>query len=257
MLLRTQQLHHRDPFERSRVCPSSSRRFSQRKQYGQADLKDGFTAEVFIGKADDARLTAWLRVPLPWFQSHTTSFFPDETHSTIRKIFTSPHEPYHKRIFCGYCGTHLTRWSEDPGDKAENLSITIDSIFGKDLRILEELGLLYDDDDDDVDPSIMKLEQTDIVEKTGLPEPIDHDATHTTVHHSQAGDLFWTEELTEENRLGQPHRTKRGRGRNAGGTITVEWEITEVVDDTSEAEHGSGRGKRKLGAVGPGDEACG
>ena len=44
--------------------------------------------EVFF---DDRAETAYLRVPLTRYQSFTTSFFPDETHSSIRRIFVPQH----------------------------------------------------------------------------------------------------------------------------------------------------------------------
>lgn len=165
----------------------------------------------------------------------------------IRKTFTPPHEPHYKKIFCGYCGTHLTRWSEDPEDEAEILSITVDSIFGEDMVTLDELGLLHDDEDDDVDRPTVKLEQKGIMEEPSIQGSVTcEDKSQTTVQPGAEEDVFWTEELTEQTRFGQSRKTKRHRGRNTGSTMIVEWEITEIVDDASEAESGSGRGKRKL-----------
>jgi hypothetical protein len=43
--------------------------------------------EIFF---DDRTDNAYLRVPLSRYQSFTTAFYPDETHSSIRRIFT-PH----------------------------------------------------------------------------------------------------------------------------------------------------------------------
>ncbi|KAJ5226322.1 hypothetical protein N7468_007547 [Penicillium chermesinum] len=87
-------------------------------------------AHVYFDSSRDNRrlygtpLTAWLRVPLDWYESYTTSFFPDETHSSIRRAFAPPHAPETRRIFCGFCGTPLTFWTEEPREEAEFLSIS-------------------------------------------------------------------------------------------------------------------------------------
>ncbi|GAA86802.1 similar to An01g13960 [Aspergillus luchuensis IFO 4308] len=120
-----------------------------RNQY-QIRLPDNITdhAHVYLDTGRDNRrfhaapLTAWLRVPLTWYQSHTQSYFPDETHSTIRRIFSPHHAPHTQRVFCGYCGTPLTFWSEDPREEAEYMSVSIGSLFGDGQRMLEDLELL-------------------------------------------------------------------------------------------------------------------
>ena len=47
-----------------------------------------------------------------------------------------------KRHFCGFCGTPLSYWSENPKSEAEFISLTLGSLVGDDLRDLDELGLL-------------------------------------------------------------------------------------------------------------------
>jgi hypothetical protein len=44
--------------------------------------------EIFF---DDHTENAYLRVPISRYQSFTTAFYPDETHSSIRRTFTPQH----------------------------------------------------------------------------------------------------------------------------------------------------------------------
>jgi len=81
-------------------------------------------------------------VPLTWYESSTFAFFGDETHATIRRCYTSPNDQSSKRYFCGFCGTPLSYWSEEPPSEADYISLTLGSLAGSDLQDLEELGLL-------------------------------------------------------------------------------------------------------------------
>lgn len=172
----------------------------------------------------------------------------------IRKIFTSAREPHSKRIFCGYCGTHLTYWSEAPDDEADYLNVTVGSLFGQDLRTLAELGLLPDGigEDDTVNehPERGATDGTEVEQLARRGAQIQR-----RVRRGVDGDMAWMEEMIDGSRLGRLHKTKKGIGRSADGTTTVEWEITEIMDDGSEEEPGAGRGKRKLGEGVSGEDA--
>src|SRR2546423_1742983 len=48
---------------------------------------------IQTGRAQATPLTSWLRIPLAWYSSHTISYFPDETHISIRRVYTSPKQP--------------------------------------------------------------------------------------------------------------------------------------------------------------------
>lgn len=189
------------------------------------------------GRSQAAPLTAWLRVPLSAFQSYTTSFFPDETHSDIRRTFTPEDEPYAKRNFCGYCGTHLTYWTEQPSSESDFLSVTVGSLRGEDLRNLEELGLLSEDA-----PTSSISSQ--------VPDSSSNGTINRTETQGTTDGLPWFEEMIEGSRLGRVSKIRRGVGRSADGSTTVEWEVTEWTDDGSGIEQGGGTGKRKLGALG-------
>ncbi|RAL16850.1 uncharacterized protein BO97DRAFT_402461 [Aspergillus homomorphus CBS 101889] len=157
-------------------------------------LSDNVTdhAQVYFDSSEDNRrshgspLTAWLRVPLSWYQSHTQSYFPDETHASIRRIFSPHHAPHTQRVFCGFCGTPLTYWSENPREEADFMSVSVGSLLGEDQRMLEDLDLLppvapssdegeevEDEDEDDVEevPRVVEGELIDMDEEAEDVEP--------------------------------------------------------------------------------------
>jgi hypothetical protein len=172
----------------------------------------------------------------------------------IRKIFTPVHEPHCKRIFCGYCGTHLTYWSETPEEEANYMNVTVGSIFGEDLRTLEDLGLLPDDFDE-YDVAVRHQNQGNTGSTNTLQFPRHDDPVQRTVRRGVEGDMTWMEEMIDGSRLGRLQKTKRGISRSADGSTRVEWEIAELVDSGSEQESGAGRGKRKLGEAISGRDA--
>lgn len=164
----------------------------------------------------------------------------------IRKTFTPVHEPHAKRNFCGFCGTHLTHWSEAQADEADYLNVTVGSLFGEDLRTLEDLGLLPDDMDDN-DVAETQPETNGAAGTNATQVARREDAIQRRVRRGVQGDVTWMEEMIDGSRLGRSQKKKRGVATNAAGTTRVEWEITEIVDEGVETEPGSGRGKRKLG----------
>jgi len=197
-------------------------------------------AEVIFDKSNAHRrahaspLSAWLRVPLSWYHSTTYAFFDDETHSTIRRVYTSPEEQHSKRHFCGFCGTPLSYWSESPPSEAEYISLTLGSLTASDLRDLEELGLLPDGSTADVDTQTSEaaVPGTNISEYEGLP---------------------WFETMIEGSNLGRVKRSK-GKGLTKDGRVRVEWEIVEWTDDGAEGDTQM-TSKRKLAAVDGSDAA--
>lgn len=190
-------------------------------------------------------MTAWLRVPIAWYQSHTRSYYPDETHSTIRRTFTPLHAPHCKRIFCGFCGTPLTYWTEEPVSESDYLQITVGSLLGDDIRALEDLNLLPQDIDVDT------LTQTDAPADTDQDRAVTStgNATTRTERSGISGDLSWFEEMISGSALGRTKRIRRGMGVNADGTKRVEWEVTEIGAGDDDSDSGTGRGKRKIGDV--------
>jgi len=198
---------------------------------------DKTNAHRTLGRTQGSPLSAWLRVPLTWYHSTTYAFFDDETHSSIRRVYTSPEEQHAKRHFCGFCGTPLSYWSESPPSEAEYISLTLGSLTGSDLRDLGDLGLLPKEALGDVD--------TDVSEAV---------APHTEGNVILAEDhqgLPWFETMIEGSNLGKVKRS-RGHGQTTDGRMKVEWEVVELIDDGAENE-AAGNGKRKHADVEGGD----
>ena len=183
------------------------------------------------GRSLASPLTAWLKIPLGWYQSHTTSFFPDERHNDIRRIFTPPDAPNSKRVFCGFCGTHLSSWREQPVSEADYLHVTLGSLLGEDLGALEELGLLPDEVSSDIATSEA---QSQVVQR-------DNGSLDRSSREGRIGGVPWFEEMIEGSRLGRTEKTRRGHAKNADGTTRIEWEVSEFTDEGS----GTPRAKRK------------
>jgi hypothetical protein len=188
-------------------------------------------------------------VPIAWYQSHTRSYYPDETHSTIRRTFTPLHAPHCKRIFCGFCGTPLTYWTEEPVSESDYLQVTVGSLLGDDIRALEDLDLLPQDVEVDT------LTQADAPADTDQDKVVTSTskATTRTERSGTTGDLPWFEEMISGSALGRTQRTRRGMGMSADGTTRVEWEVTEIGAGDDDSDSGTGRGKRKIGDVGSHD----
>jgi len=179
-------------------------------------------------------------VPLTWYESSTFAFFGDETHATIRRCYTSPNDQSSKRYFCGFCGTPLSYWSEEPPSEADYISLTLGSLAGSDLQDLEELGLLPKEATEDAE------NDKEVIEKAVT------DVKGGDVEASEA--LPWFETMVEGSRLGKMKKM-RGTRRSGNGRMTVEWEIVEWTDDNEERENDAAQqaGKRKLGDVGEDD----
>jgi len=182
---------------------------------------------------------AYLRVPLAYYFSSTTSLFSDETTSMIHKLFEADHE---QRRFCGFCGTPLSYWTEEPRSEANYIQLALGSLFPEDLADLEELGLLPESDED----------QTEAQAKAGdkdtqmLGAEDDGQERELVIRQGRevVGGVPWLDSLTEGSRLGTL-RTTKGSGTNNSGTLRVEWEIVEWTED--DAPSSPRNGKRKLG----------
>lgn len=195
-------------------------------------------------------LTAWLRIPVSWYQSHTQSYYLDETHSAIRRIYTSPHTPHVKRIFCGFCGTHLTYWSEEPSSESEYLQVTVGSLRGEDISALEDLDLLPKDTEIG---TVTGGDAAADAKPDGALASTSRNITRTEERGTTEG-LSWFEEMISGSALGRSQTTRRGVGTSADGTTRVEWEVTEIHTGDGDEDSGTGRGKRKIGDLGgPGD----
>ncbi|KAK3333897.1 hypothetical protein B0T19DRAFT_140353 [Cercophora scortea] len=182
-------------------------------------------------------LAAFLRVPLGWYRSITIPFYSDETSAKIHRVYTSPFEEHAMRHFCGFCGTPLSYWSEEPRSEADFIHLTLGSLSPEDLADLEDLGLLPSSDDEAEETVASPPKQQDIkMAEAGGEEVV-------TINNRQTvGGLPWLDTLTQGSKLGHLRSTK-GRSQNRSGTVRIEWEIVEW----NEEEESPRNGKRKLG----------
>ncbi|KAI0971693.1 hypothetical protein F4678DRAFT_71757 [Xylaria arbuscula] len=175
-----------------------------------------FDSDVNHRISSASPLSAFIRVPLIWFHSEVFPFFPDETRSTIRRQYAHPAERHIQRSFCGYCGTPLSYWSEQPRGEADYIQLTLGSLLTEDLHNLQELGLLPDDAEPDEMELVAPAEPEPSRELTG------RDITS----------IPWFDSLISGSRLGNIHTTKSVR-QSRDGLSRVDFEVTEwtAADD--------------------------
>ncbi|KAL2833930.1 hypothetical protein BJY01DRAFT_239368 [Aspergillus pseudoustus] len=200
-------------------------------------------------------LTAWLKVPLSWYQSHTQSYFPDETHGTIRRIFSPQHAPHTQRVFCGFCGSPLTYWSEEPREEAEYMSVTIGSLSGDDQRLLEDLDLIPQRErserstsEEDNIPTAAQASES--ASSTFVTPPVGPGRSLSQAYRQgTTSGIPWFEEMIEGSELGRLMKTRCGIGVSDDQLTTIEWEVSEWTDKDTETRGSSAQavGKRKRG----------
>lgn len=179
-------------------------------------------------------LAAYIRVPLAWLHSTTFAFFDDETHTMIRRVYTHPSQGHSKRHFCGFCGTPLSYWSEEPRSEADFIQLTLGSLLQEDLRDLEDLGLIPEESEGESD------ERRESGERQ-----VDTPSRNTALRHSFG--VPWFDGMVEGTRLGKLRRT-HGIQQSEDGSVKVEWEIVEQSDSPDDVEMetaSSSSGKRK------------
>lgn len=179
-----------------------------------------------------------LRVPLAQIHSTTYAFFPDETPSTIKRVFTPHRAPHTKRHFCGICGTSISHWSEETPEEAEWIYVNIGSLKRDSMERLEDAGLL---------PSVWTEDKGTTQTATG--------ATQMVANLNQGREVRgtpWFEEMIQGSELGKIKR-RRGGETSSDGHTRVEWEITEFESNGGDVAAAS-IGKRKLGSVDHGDD---
>lgn len=173
-------------------------------------------------------------MPLSWYQSTTIAFFDDETHSAIRRTYTSPQEESSKRHFCGFCGTPLSYWSESPPSEADYISLTLGSLVGSDLRDLEDLGLLPKEATENAE-----------IDKEKIENVVPHAGSNHLNGDANEG-LPWFETILKGSKLGNMRRSWGSR-ESRNGRVKVEWEIMEWNDEGENET--TLPGKRKIGDV--------
>lgn len=149
----------------------------------------------------------------------------------IRRVYTHPSQEHAKRQFCGFCGTPLSYWSEEPRSEAEFINLTLGSLLQEDLQDLEDLGLIPEESESE-------------------PEDKQVGSPRRGNALRQSFGVPWFDGMVEGTRLGRMRRT-HGIRRSDDGTVKVEWEIIEESDgaDANDVEMETGStssGKRKL-----------
>ncbi|KAI9901882.1 hypothetical protein N3K66_003699 [Trichothecium roseum] len=171
-------------------------------------------------------LAAYIRVPLEWYHSTTQAFFPDETHATIRRVYTHPSQQYSKRNFCGYCGTPLSYWSENPETEADYIHLTLGSLLRDDLHDLEDLGLIPEDED--------QRERKEVVSEQDQQHVTTAGPTRSSVLRQSYG-VPWFDGMVEGTRIGNMRRSERVK-RSSDGRVKVDWEIFEYTGPEEPSE---------------------
>ncbi|KAL9015737.1 MAG: hypothetical protein Q9185_006877 [Variospora sp. 1 TL-2023] len=154
-----------------------------------------------------------LRIPLTYLQSTTYAFYPDETHSVIKRTFTPLHAPHTRR-------------------DADWVHVNLGSLRSESVERLVDEGVFTASADDERTTSAVA---ENVSKGTFVPE----------VRHRQGAQ--WKEEMIDGSQLGRIKR-RRGGQRSADGKSRVEWEVVEFTEESTDA--GGSTGKRKLDEIG-------
>ncbi|KAI6359864.1 hypothetical protein MCOR25_006909 [Pyricularia grisea] len=190
-------------------------------------------------------LAAFLRVPLSWYQSSTFPFFDDERSAAIRRTYTHPAQQASKRNFCGFCGTPLSYWSEDPPSEADFIRLTLGSLCHEDLGDLEELGLVPGSDDESSEGGAATEHKEDV--QGEMEENVDADRGKSNNRNNTDNGLVpretfgipWFDSMLAGSRLSRL-RTSRISGQTQSGSVKYEWEVVEWSSGDGNRGPGSG-----------------
>ncbi|KAJ0116516.1 hypothetical protein J7T55_007496 [Diaporthe amygdali] len=200
--------------------------------------------------AQASLLSAHIRIPLNWFYSATVAYFPDETASSIRRVYENPAENNARRQFCGYCGTPLTFWTEQPRDEAEYIHVTLGSLCRDDLGDLDEMGLIPESPTEGESSGLPVRGALEAVQQASETDRVS--ATLSTASQPigrESHGIPWIESLVEGSSLGGRLKRASVTRRSADGSTWAQWHIVEYNGDDdadSEPDGPSGNnGKRK------------
>jgi len=181
-------------------------------------------AQVIFNNSSHSRrlqaspLTAFLKIPLTWFQSSTIAYRTDETHQSIRRTFSSPIRDHLRNQFCGYCGTQLSQLDDSSREEDAFISLTLGSLIDEDLDRLGDLGLLDGVDNENEGNAIASATPV-----SGTRQIIARSNNSAGLHNRGAP---WFEDLVEDSPLGRIRRQKGGQA-SQDGSVVYEWEVVE------------------------------
>jgi len=147
----------------------------------------------------------------------------------IRRVYEHPSQRHAKRHFCGFCGTPLSYWSEEPPSESEFIHVTLGSLSAEDLGDLEDLELLPAEGDDQA-----------AADRRGVNAPIQEATAQGAGRETSS--LSWFDTLTAGSRLGDL-RTSKGSSLSRDGRLRVEWEVVEWTEDDGDPENPAKRKK--------------
>lgn len=129
-----------------------------------------------------------------------------------------------KKHFCGYCGTPLSFWSEEPPSEAEFIHLTLGSLDQGDLQDLEDMGLIPGDSDDDT----LTGDETKDEPQEGTAET-NADSKRETRALRQTFGVSWLDTMMRNTKLGKL-RHSHGGHTSDDGNVQVSWEVVEFTD---------------------------
>jgi hypothetical protein len=170
-------------------------------------------------------------------------------------VYENPAENYARRQFCGYCGTPLTFWTEQPHGEGDYIHVTLGSLCRDDLGDLDELGLIPESPSEE-EPSgdVSQLPVRGALEAAQQASEAQR-VSATLSNASQpigreSRGIPWIESLVEGSSLGGRLKRASVTRRSADGSAWAQWHIVEYNDDDqAESEPGGSygnNGKRKL-----------
>lgn len=122
-----------------------------------------------------------------------------------------------QRYFCGFCGTHMTRWDEANRQRAEYIAVSLGSLEDEDLELLQDIGLL---------PPQTADESTPLETQRG--DGISEDAAEAldSLQLSSQG-ATWFRSLVEDSQLGRLGKL-RTTGTHEQNGIRTTWVVEEL-----------------------------
>ncbi|EFX00083.1 hypothetical protein CMQ_7085 [Grosmannia clavigera kw1407] len=199
-------------------------------------------------------LPAFLRVPLSWYHSSTTSFYDDETPAMIHRVYeqASPGTVFSQRRFCGFCGTPLSFWSEAPRLEADYIRLALGSLYAQDLNQLDDWGAVIEggeeSDEQDEQDGQDQSPSTSTSSSTGLPW------LDRFVEGSRLDRQLLLQQKSQRISAARIHRHDVGSATRPDGSV-VEWEVVEwtegdednsdVADDKTVQGHASPAKRQK------------